>query len=100
MVKTDTYWYTRDGIDYDSETSGFRYNLAVEDCSYEVTVGIKIPGWWSARKVDIDLEGVRTTSQASVPGGACLLYTSERLPKPPRTSPLWIKIKNFCALLP
>ena len=77
VVKTDTYWYTRDGIDYDSETSGFRYNFAVEDGSYEVTVGIKIPGWWSARKVDIDLEGVRTTSQASVPGGAASNATFE-----------------------
>ena len=33
VVKTDTYWYTRDVIDYDSETSGFRYNFAVEDGS-------------------------------------------------------------------
>lgn len=52
---------------YDPETSGFRYNFAVENGSYEVTVGIKIPGWWGARTVDIDLEGTRTTDQASVP---------------------------------
>lgn len=70
VVKTDTYWYTSDSIQYDPETSGFRYNFAVENGSYEVTVGIKIPGWWGARKVDVDLEGTRTINQASVPGGA------------------------------
>ncbi len=78
VVKTDTYWYTSDSIQYDPETSGFRYNFAVENGSYEVTVGIKIPGWWGARTVDIDLEGTRTTDQASVPGGSATNATFER----------------------
>ena len=71
-------WYTSDSIQYDPETSGFRYNFAVENGSYEVTVGIKIPGWWGARTVDIDLEGTRTTDQASVPGGSATNATFER----------------------
>lgn len=69
LVKTDTYWYTSDKIEFDPATSGFRYNFAVEDGFYEVTIGIKIPNWWAARKVDIDLENERVASQASVPGG-------------------------------
>lgn len=69
LVKTDTYWYTSDKIEFDPATSGFRYNFAVEDGFYEVTIGIKIPNWWSSRKVDIDLENERVASQASVPGG-------------------------------
>ena len=56
---TATSWYLSDGVEFDEETAGIKYNFDLPDGveQVEVTVGVFVPQWWDDRTVAIELEG-------------------------------------------